>query len=90
MIPFTQFLRPDGRRRQGTFSRSVATEAQAAQLLKAGYRFEIEELATGQVSMECLNDKVTLAGELCDNGPAVLEAVDRMIATAYKAMEELR
>lgn len=86
-VPFTQFLMPDGRRTQVTIERPDEIGEQAQKLLKAGWRLEIEMLATGMISMTVERDDdngetVSPAHELCNNGPAVLVAVDKLITEA--------
>lgn len=84
-VPFTQFLRPDGRQRPVWIERSAEIAALARQLLAAGHQFEIEELMDHTVSMTVeavdQNDP-PIAIELCPNGPAVPNAVDRLIQAA--------
>jgi hypothetical protein len=98
-IPFTQYLRPDGRKRPVLIERPAEIEALAKAIIDAGYRFEIEELTTGEASMEILKDvpdpdiNDSLAMEICPNGPTVgdvlgvPESVDKMIRDATAALE---
>lgn len=84
-IPFTQFMMPDGRRVPVTIDRPADIESKARDLIDQGYVFEIEMLMTGKISMEIIKhgkEDEVLAGELCDNGPAVPAAVDRMVCDA--------
>lgn len=58
----------------------------AKALIEKGWRFEIEMLMTGDISMEVIKhtprkDHV-IAGEICVNGPPVPIAVDKMIQDA--------
>jgi hypothetical protein len=82
-IPFTQFLRPNGRRMQATIDRSPEIEAKAKELLGHGCLFEIEQLQTGEISMEVVRGEKILAGEICPNGPEVCRCVDKMINEAH-------
>lgn len=50
-IPFTQYLRPDGRTRAESISRSPEIEALARRWIDAGGKFEAEVLTTGHVSL---------------------------------------
>lgn len=80
-IPFTQFLRPDGRQREVSIQRPADVADKAYKLISAGCRFEIEELTTGQVSMTVERDDPdgeaeVLAMEIVPNGPRVPGAVD--------------
>lgn len=87
MIPFVQFLRPDGRVRNMEFEAAPKTSALAQQAIKRGVRFEIEELTTGEISMEAMLDDECLASELCANGPPVVEAVGRLVWNAYSRFQ---
>jgi hypothetical protein len=82
MIPFTQFLRPDGEQKTIQIQRSPEIEAVAAQLIAAGCRLEAEVLRTGECSFTCERGEQVLAIEVCQNGPPVLAAVDKLIAEA--------
>lgn len=96
-IPFTQFLLPYGERRPRTFDASPEVEALADQLIAAGYRFECEILRTGQVNLDCCGPALggdtgdaPLAMEICDNGPPVVGAVERVVREAHAAWMELK
>lgn len=96
-IPFTQFLRPNGRRTSVSIDRGEQVESMAARLVASGCRFEIEELRDGTVSIEALADNSEdpesphcLAIELVRNGPAVPETVDKVIAAALKSAQLLK
>lgn len=88
-ILFTQYLRPNGRRKDVWVERSPEVAATAAKIKAAGYHFDIEELMTGHVSMTVEPNTPDKDGEdapiahvLCSNGPPVLEAVDKLVADA--------
>lgn len=87
-VPFTQYLRPDGRRQQVCIARPPEIAALAKRVLEAGYHFDIEELRDGTVSMTVESnipnddEQAPIAIELCPNGPAVPPTVDRLIQTA--------
>jgi hypothetical protein len=83
-IPFTQFLRPNGRRRPTTIERPQLIEDLASAIDVAGGRFTCEELSTGEVSVACEFNDMDIAIEVCANGPPVEAAVDRMVKAAYK------
>lgn len=86
-IPFTQYMRPDGRSLERLFGRTkdvtidrpdhVADKAQ--QIIAAGYRFECEILSTGEVSLTITDDEADHAIEVVPNGPGMGEAVDRLV-----------
>ena len=86
MIPFTQFVRPDGRRREGGFDRPEEVESKARKFIESGGWFECEVLTTMQISLTaCKNvdgEPQDVAIELCANGPGLEEAVDLLVAKA--------
>jgi len=83
MIPFTQYLLPDGRTRPEEIDRSPEIEAMACALIADGCVFEIEMLSTGEISLEVLHGAQSLAGRVCANGPAVPKAVDAIVREAH-------
>ena len=88
-MKFVQFLRPDGRQRDVFVDRSEEIERKAAELVAGGCRFEIEELRTGKINMDCTLNGEVLGGGLCDNGPSVLETVDRLVTKSYDAFKKV-
>lgn len=92
-IPFTQYLRPDGEKRSVEIDRPADIETMARQLIADGARFEIEELTTLEISMTCdvvgEEDFDVLAHEVCQNGPPVLDAVDRLVRRAFAAANSI-
>ena len=83
-IAFTQFLMPYGEQVQIKIERPDPIAAQAAELVAAGCRLEIEVLRTGEVSAAVERGDDTWAIEIVPNGPAVPEAVDKIICDAYR------
>ena len=86
-IPITQYLMPDGRKRETGIVRPAAIAAQAQRCLEAGMRFEAEVLSTGHVSLTVVGEdedgeEGDLAIEVVENGPAVPEAFDRLVQAA--------
>jgi hypothetical protein len=82
-IPFTQYLRPNGRRRQVSIERPSLVEKMADHVISRGYVFECEELSNGTCSLTVTNDEGDLEVELCRNGPEVSDAVDVLVKRAY-------
>lgn len=78
-IPFTQYLLPNGRKIPVTIARPVEVYEKAMKIMNAGYRFEVELLTNGMVSMTISDDEADYAIEVVSNGPEVPKAVDRMI-----------
>jgi len=105
-IPFTQFFQPHGRKEVIQIDRPEPIETVAQMLIKAGYRFEIEVLTTGEVSMEILKDVLnpdamdSLAIKICPNGPTtgkpgeevlgVPETVDALIQEAFERLNSMK
>lgn len=82
-IPFTQYLRPDGRRRPMEIERPKEIEEIARRFIASGGRYTCEELSTGVVSLAA--EKV-IDGEpkdvaicLSSNGPEVEAKVDELV-----------
>jgi hypothetical protein len=81
-IPFTQYLRPNGRQIPVEIALDYDTELKARAILDAGFKFEIEMLSTGQVSAtiaDPVNDEDVSHAKIVPNGPAVPQAVKDMI-----------
>lgn len=99
-IPFTQYLMPYGLKRAIMIDRSPEIESLAKKIIEAGYRFEIEMLQTGEVSMEIVKDipdpepDDCLGGIVCVNGPSangilgVPESVDKLIQGCTTLLNE--
>ena len=83
-IPFTQYLRPDGRKKEGGFDRPQEIYDRAMKIIEKGHVFEIEVLTTGHVSITISNGKEDVAIELCKNGPEVLTTVDELVNKFYE------
>lgn len=88
MIPFTQYLRPNGTARPVSIDRPPAIEYAAAKCLEAGCCFAVEELRTGDVSLtaelpSARESERVLSMEVVPNTAAVLDAVDRLISVAW-------
>ena len=86
-VSFTQFLRPDGRRREVTIDVPADIAESADTLISMGARLEIEVLLDGTVSATIERYKKNrgtevLAIELCNNGPEVPIAINRLIKDA--------
>lgn len=79
-IPFTQYLRPSGRPIPIELPCSEGLSGVVDEILKRGYRFEVEVLRTGEVSFTISDGEQDLAIELSANGPEVPSAIDRLIS----------
>lgn len=79
-IPFTQYMRPDGRAVPVTIEVAPDVADKARAIIARGLRFECECLATGQVSMTITDpEEGDLDIRLRDNGPGIREAVEDMV-----------
>ena len=81
-IPFTQYLRPDGRKTAVEIERPENIERKAHRFIDAGGRFECEHLTTGHASLTAVWKDEDIAIEVVPNGTAVPAAVDRLVAKA--------
>lgn len=83
MIRFTQYLRPDGRKIPVDIDMPPPIEHLALQFIKAGGRYEVEELPAGIVSLTAVHQVCgqddDIAIELCPNGPAIPLAVEKLV-----------
>jgi hypothetical protein len=86
MIPFTQYKMPDGHTVEVVIDRPREVEARAHRLIDMGYKFEIEVLMTGQISMEITLKGEPFMGDICDNGPEVPRCIDNMINESHRAL----
>lgn len=78
-VPFTQYLRPDGRKVSVSIERpeNIATKAQS--IIDRGLRFECEQLIDGSISLTISDDNGDIDIEVVPNGPEVPPAVDRLV-----------
>ncbi len=86
-IPFTQYLMPDGRKRDVSISRPKEIYDKALDIIDAGYRFEAEVLTTGQVSLTITGRDEDVDIEVVENGPKVPLAVDNMVNRFWEAVK---
>jgi hypothetical protein len=93
MIPFTQYLRPDGERRPVEVERPSEIEQLAEQFIAAGGCYECEELTTGHASLTAVHpdcETGDCAIEVVMNGPAVPAAVDRVVRRSVEWLAETK
>jgi|SRR3989304_1089239 len=79
LIPFTQYMLPNGRREAVTIDRPEYIANKALRIIDAGYSFECEVLTTGEVSVTITGKNCDVEIEVCENGPPLMGAIDRMI-----------
>ena len=80
-IPFTEYVKPNGRKRETIIVRSMAVCDKANDIMAAGYDFEVELLTTGDVSLTITNEDGDADIEVVENAPGgvVGNAVDRLV-----------
>lgn len=85
-IPFTQYLRPDGRQRPTSIEMPEDIEALAFRFIEAGGWFEVEGLTSGHVSLTAChvvdNEPQDIAIRVVNNGPPVVDAVADLVRAA--------
>lgn len=90
-VPFTQYLRPDGRTKEISIEMPRKIGLLARSLLSKGYYFSAEILTTDQVSLTCeavvsgVESKIA-AHIVCDDGPGVPQQVERLITEAWDSV----
>lgn len=88
-IPFTQFMRLDGRRKSVSIERPAEVEEIARKCMEVGCRFEIEMLSNGIISMESMLEEDSVACELCVNdGSDVCAKVDKLVHETWRKLIE--
>ena len=88
-VPFTQYLRPNGRRVQATIQVAGEVAEAARAVVARGWRFEVEVLTTREVSLTVVDfEDMTLAIDIVPNGPGVIDAVGRIAMAAAKLAVE--
>jgi hypothetical protein len=86
MIPFTQYLRPNGTKRATGIEASPELSAKAQAIIDAGFRFECEVLSNGYVHLTISNDQDDHARIICQNGPQVPQAVNRLVTNFFNRL----
>jgi len=85
-ITFIQYFKPDGRTRKIDIDRPLDVDRMARDLVRMGYRFEIEILRTGEVHMSVAMGGDDFVSRICENGPMVRDNIDSMIREAHMAI----
>lgn len=81
-IPFTQYLRPDGRRVPVEISVSAGIYALARRVIDAGGCFEVEHLRGNYAWLTAAYRDHDIAIRVVKNGPEVPPAVDALVIEA--------
>ena len=85
-IQFTQFIRPDGRRKLISIERPADIEDKARKITAAGCVFECENLQNGKIYLDCCNSEAEIAIEIVPNNEAVPAAVDAIVNLAFERL----
>jgi hypothetical protein len=83
-IPFTQYLRPHGRKTHVEIDMPWEIEQKAKAIMMANLSFECEELLTGKVSLTISNQEQDLFIEVVPNNEEVVDAVARLVEKGYE------
>jgi hypothetical protein len=87
-VTFIQYVRPDGHRRELKIDRPVQMAELAEFCIAKGACFTAEVLIPlGQISLACEYDGEDIAIELCDNGPDISKAVDKLITDSAEIIK---
>lgn len=79
-IPFTQYLLPDGRKRQTSIEVAPEVANKARSIIRCGLSFECELLITGQASFTITDpEEGDVDIRVIPNGPGVREAIEEMV-----------
>lgn len=90
MIPVTEYRLPNGARFEGYFDRPVEIANLAQTVMAAGFRFTVERLQTGEISLAVEDDDGDLDIEIVLNQPGkVAEGFDRLVKRVA-AMDEVQ
>lgn len=97
IVPFTQYLRPNGQRKDGGFEVSDEVGAIARELLEAGVHFDAEVLSSGELSLTAELDRLeeypvlsikVFAQESPEQVTAMVEFLIRDAAQMLEAVEK--
>lgn len=89
MIPFRQYLMPDGRQKETGIERPKEVEELAKKFIEAGGRYECEVLSNGFISLTAFYDEDDIAIEVCENNKEVLESVDKLVKDSLLELEKI-
>jgi hypothetical protein len=91
-IPFTQFLRPSGERRQTFIDMPREVALLAKRFLEEGGRYTSEMIRPGEVNL-CAeftidDERRDIVSLIAQNGPDIVDAVEKLIRESYKFLQE--
>lgn len=79
IVKVTQYMRPDGRKRPMTMKLDASLLPLYEEMLAAGFRFSVEVLGNGVVSVCIENDEYDADCALSPNGPEIVEKMEAML-----------
>lgn len=86
-IPFTQYMRPDGRPMQTSIVVRRDIYEKAKDIINQGNVFECEVLTTGQISLTITDpEEGDIAIRVVSNGPEVVQAVYSLVEEFHKTL----
>ena len=92
-IPFTQFLRPTGDRRQTFIDMPHQVALMATRFIEEGGAYTSEMIRVGEVSLCAeftVNDeRQDIVCLIAPNGPAIVDAVEKLVRESYEFLQKL-
>ena len=79
LIPFTQYMLPNGRQVATFFECEKGLDSKVREILDAGFRFTCEILSTGKIAVYISDEEEGFALEVCANGPEIGRMIKGMI-----------
>jgi len=78
-LPFTQYLLPNGDKKEIEFIVDGDTEIKAKSILKYGWVFEAEILTNGVVSLTISDGEEDRVIQVCENGTTIPIVIEKLI-----------
>jgi hypothetical protein len=85
LIPVTTFNLPNGAQKVGYFQRSAEVTDAAFRIIEAGYRFTLERLTTGEISMCVEGEDCDEDIEIAPNAPGAVSKHFDQLVTRFAA-----
>jgi hypothetical protein len=86
-IPFTQYLLPNGRKKDVSIDMPSDVEIDAFYLISKGCHFDIEMLTTGAISMTCEQGDEIVSIEICNNDNSTIAGVQKLVKSARNKVD---
>ena len=89
-VPFTQYIRPNGRKRECVVSCPDTLRTNVQAIIDRGWRFEAEVLTTDEVSLTVFDPETetNMAIQVGPNGSNVKRMVRELIKAGFKATQQ--